>query len=155
VGSSFETRLYPLFPRRGVVLRDLRDRRRAGSLWQRPPRDTRGHWTATFSRQESLAKEVDEVSHRVRAGHSLASRSLDREAIALDGVARHLTVDPMVETRNRKPMRSNPIAPWELRLDNLLVYFDIVVEPDPVVVVLAVGVKERKVVRIGKGAIDL
>ena len=73
----------------------------------------------------------------------------------LDGVARYLSVDPMVETRNRKPMRSNPIAPWELRLGNLRAYFDIVVEPEPVVVVLAVGIKDRNVVRIGKRAIDL
>jgi mRNA-degrading endonuclease RelE of RelBE toxin-antitoxin system len=78
-----------------------------------------------------------------------------QQAIVLDGVARHLTVDPMVETRNRKPIHSNPIAPWELRLGDLRVYFDIVIEPEPVVVVLAVGIKDRNVVRIGKRAIEL
>ncbi|HEX9689756.1 MAG TPA: hypothetical protein VGB47_11880 [Thermoanaerobaculia bacterium] len=61
----------------------------------------------------------------------------------------------MVETRNRKPMRLNPIAPWELRLGNLRVYFDIVTEPDPVVVVLAIGIKDRNALRIGKEAIEL
>jgi hypothetical protein len=64
-------------------------------------------------------------------------------------------VDPMVETRNRKPMRPNLLAPWELRLGNLRVYFDIVSQPEPVVVVVAVGVKKRNVVRIGKTVIDL
>lgn len=61
----------------------------------------------------------------------------------------------MVETRHRKPMRPNPLAPWELRLGNLRVCFDIVSEPEPVVVVLAVGVKDRNAVRIGKTVIDL
>jgi mRNA-degrading endonuclease RelE of RelBE toxin-antitoxin system len=78
-----------------------------------------------------------------------------RQSIVLDGVARYLSVDPMVETRNRKPMRPNPLASWELRLGDLRVYFDIVVEPEPIVVVLAVGVKERNAVRIGKAVINL
>ena len=78
-----------------------------------------------------------------------------QQSIVLDGAARYLSVDPMVETRNRKPMRPNPLAPWELRLGSLRVYFDVVVEPEPVVVVLAVGVKERNAVRIGKAVIDL
>ena len=73
----------------------------------------------------------------------------------LDGVTKYLSVDPMVETRNRKPMRPNPLAPWELRLGNLRVYFDIVSEPEPVVVVLAVGIKDRSAVRIGKSVIEL
>jgi hypothetical protein len=72
----------------------------------------------------------------------------------LDGVARNLSVDPMVETRNRKPMRPNPLPPWELRLGHLRVYFDVVIEPEPAVVVLA-GVKERNAVRIGKAVINL
>jgi hypothetical protein len=52
-------------------------------------------------------------------------------------------------------MRPNPIAPWELRLGNLRVYFDFVNEPNLVILVLAVGVKDRNVVRIGKKAIEL
>jgi hypothetical protein len=60
----------------------------------------------------------------------------------------------MNETRNRKPMRPN-LAPWELRLGNLRVYVDVVIDPEPVVVVLAVGVKERNAVRIGKAVINL
>jgi hypothetical protein len=52
-------------------------------------------------------------------------------------------------------MRPNPVAPWELRLGSLRVYFDVVIEPEPVVVVLAVGVKERNAVRIGRAVINL
>lgn len=78
-----------------------------------------------------------------------------QRATALDGIARHLFVDPMVETRHRKPMRSNPLAPWELRPGNLRVYFDVVSEPEPVVEVLAIGVKDRNRVRIGKKTMEL
>jgi mRNA-degrading endonuclease RelE of RelBE toxin-antitoxin system len=78
-----------------------------------------------------------------------------QQSIVLDGVARYLSTDPMVETRNRKPMRPNPLAPWELRLGNLCVYFDVVIEPEPVVVVLALGVKELNAVRVGKAVMDL
>ncbi|HZI67466.1 MAG TPA: hypothetical protein VFF17_12950 [Thermoanaerobaculia bacterium] len=49
-----------------------------------------------------------------------------QQSIVLDRVPRYLATDPMVETRNRKPMRPNPLAPWELRLGHLRVYFDIV-----------------------------
>ena len=78
-----------------------------------------------------------------------------QQSMVLDGAARYLSVDPMAETRNRKPMRPNPLAPWELRLGNLRVYFDVIIEPEPVVVVLAVGVKQRNAVRIGKAVINL
>ncbi len=45
-------------------------------------------------------------------------------------------------------MRPNPIAPWELRVGHLRVYYEVQEEQDPVVRVLAVGVKDRNVVRI-------
>jgi hypothetical protein len=52
-------------------------------------------------------------------------------------------------------MRPNPLAPWELRIENLRVYYDIKLEPEPVVVVLAVGLKMRNRVRIGEKVFDL
>jgi len=52
-------------------------------------------------------------------------------------------------------MRPNPIAPWELRIGNLRVYYDIEDEPDYVVYIRAVGIKERNKVRIGKEVIKL
>lgn len=54
-------------------------------------------------------------------------------AIVLDAVEKQLSYEPMVETRNRKPMRPNPLAPWELRIGSLRVYYDIQEEPDRVV----------------------
>jgi mRNA-degrading endonuclease RelE of RelBE toxin-antitoxin system len=61
---------------------------------------------------------------------------------------------PNVETRNRKPMRPNPVAPLELRIGSLRVYYDVEQDPDSRVVVVAVGVKERNRVRIGGEIID-
>jgi hypothetical protein len=50
--------------------------------------------------------------------------------------------EPLVETRNRKPLRPNPIAPWELRIQNLRVFYDVPIEEPNVVRILAVGMKE-------------
>ena len=52
-------------------------------------------------------------------------------------------------------MRPNPVAPWELRIGNLRVYYDVETEPEPVVFIRAVGIKERDRVRIGREVIDL
>lgn len=78
-----------------------------------------------------------------------------QQAIVLDTVDEQLTHQPTVETRNRKPMRPNPVAPWELRIGNLRVYYDVEEEPEPVVYIRAIGVKEHKRVRIGKEVIEL
>jgi mRNA-degrading endonuclease RelE of RelBE toxin-antitoxin system len=72
----------------------------------------------------------------------------------LDAVDDQLRHQPAVETRNRKPMRPNPIAPWELRIRHLRVYYE-VSEAERIVRVLAVGVKDRNVVRIGGEVIEL
>ncbi len=73
----------------------------------------------------------------------------------LDGVDEQLTYQPTVETRNRKPMRPNPLAPWELRIGNLRVYYDVEEEPESVVHIRAVGIKDRNRIRIGKEVIAL
>ena len=46
-------------------------------------------------------------------------------------------------------MRPNPIAPWELRIGILRVYYDIEEQPELRVTVLAVGKKLRNRVIIG------
>jgi hypothetical protein len=47
------------------------------------------------------------------------------------------------------------LAPWELRLGDLRVYYDVAVDPSPAVYVRAVGAKEGSQVRIGKEIIKL
>ena len=78
-----------------------------------------------------------------------------QQTIVLDAVDRQLLNQPNVETRNRKPMRPNPVAPWELRIGNLRVYYEVNDDPEPTVVVLAVGIKDRDRVRIGGETVKL
>ena len=47
----------------------------------------------------------------------------------------------MIQTRKRKQLRPNPIAPWELRLDRFRVFYSI--EESGIVKVVAVECKEH------------
>jgi mRNA-degrading endonuclease RelE of RelBE toxin-antitoxin system len=78
-----------------------------------------------------------------------------QRSIVLDSVERMLTHHAAVETRNRRPMRPNPVAPWELRIGDLRVYYDVEDTPERVVYVLAVGIKLRDLVRFGKEVVRL
>ena len=78
-----------------------------------------------------------------------------QRAIVLDAVDEQLTHQPTVETRNRKPMRPNPLAPWELRIGVLRVYYDIEDIPESKVYIRAVGIKMRNRVRIAGAIFEL
>jgi mRNA-degrading endonuclease RelE of RelBE toxin-antitoxin system len=67
----------------------------------------------------------------------------------LDALPRQLGFQPTVETRNRKHLAANPIAPWELRIGEHRVYFEVREDPERVVRVVAVGRKIREKVLIG------
>lgn len=54
-----------------------------------------------------------------------------------------LTHVPLTETRNRKKLRNNPLFPWELRIGNFRVFYE-VNEDDRAVTILAVGSKEHQ-----------
>ncbi len=99
------------------------------------------------------------MSYRIEyppdAEEHLRALTVRQQSIVLDTVDKQLVHQPTVETRNCKPMRPNPVAPWELLIGNLRVYFDVEEEPEHVVNILAVGVKQRKRVRIGKEVIEL
>jgi mRNA-degrading endonuclease RelE of RelBE toxin-antitoxin system len=73
----------------------------------------------------------------------------------LEAIEHQLTNEPLIETRNQKPLRPNPIAPWELRVGSLRVFYDVSEGTPPTVRVLAVGVKDRTVLRIGGQEIQL
>ena len=84
--------------------------------------------------------------------HAVTAR---QQAIVLDSVDRQLGHQPTTITKNRKPMRPNPVAPWELRVGTLRVYYDIEEAPETVVYIRAVGVKTRGQVYIGGEEIEL
>jgi mRNA-degrading endonuclease RelE of RelBE toxin-antitoxin system len=73
----------------------------------------------------------------------------------LDAVDQQLTYQPTVQTKNRKRMRPNPLATWELRVGTLRVYYDVLADPEPTVLVVAVGIKDRSTVRIGGEVVTL
>lgn len=45
--------------------------------------------------------------------------------IIVDGIDEQLRYEPMVETRNRKRMRSNDTAEWELRISDYRVLYHV------------------------------
>lgn len=73
-------------------------------------------------------------------GH-LKALSARHRAIILNNAEEQLEHEPTKETRNRKPMRPNPVAPWELRIGELRVYYDVQEEPEAKVLIRAVGIK--------------
>lgn len=81
-------------------------------------------------------------------GHLRALTARQR-ANVFDAVDEQLAHDPAVQTRNRKPMRQNSVAPWELRLGDLRVYYDIQEATEKLVTVVAIGIKERNRILIG------
>ena len=76
-------------------------------------------------------------------------------AIVLDAAEGQLLHEPLKETRLRKPLRPNPIAPWELRVGQLRVFYEVTAGEPGVVRVLAIGRKRRNAVIIGGKEIQL
>ena len=84
--------------------------------------------------------------------------SARERATLLDRVSRQLTDQPTVETRNRKRMRPNPLAPWELRVADMRVYYDVteaVAGSEPTVDILAMGRKVRDRVLVAGEEVDV
>jgi len=95
------------------------------------------------------------IEYAPEAVDHLAALPRHQASMVLDQVERKLKHQPTLSSRNRKLLRANPVAPWELRLGPLRVYFDVSVEPTPVVTVRAVGVKVRDRVSIAGEEVDL
>lgn len=47
------------------------------------------------------------------------------QKMILDGINRQLRYEPTVATRNRKPLRPNGTAAWELRIEQFRVFYDV------------------------------
>ena len=96
------------------------------------------------------------IEYSPEAEDHLRALTARQRAIVLDTGDEQLLHQPTVETQQRKPMRPNPIAPYELRIGTLRVYYyDVEEEPELVVNIRAVGIKIRSQVRIGKEIVDL
>ena len=86
--------------------------------------------------------------------HLLALTLPERSAV-LNAIEQQLLHEPLTETRNRKPLRPNPIAPWELRVGSLRVFYEVASGEPGLVRVVAVGKKDRSVLRIAGQEIEL
>jgi hypothetical protein len=72
----------------------------------------------------------------------------------LEQIEVQLTYQPNVETRNRKRLRPNPLAPWELRIGEIRVFYDVNADVASVRGI-AVGQKEGNRLTIGGEEISL
>jgi hypothetical protein len=88
--------------------------------------------------------------------------SATQRSLVLSGIKSQLADEPLIETRNRKRLRPNPVAPWELRLGGLRVSYEVVPDEPEAGRILAVGKKEgnrliigRKEIQIGRKEIQL
>jgi mRNA-degrading endonuclease RelE of RelBE toxin-antitoxin system len=88
------------------------------------------------------------------AERHLRSLTARQRATVLDAVEQQLVHEPGVQTRNRKRLLPNPLAPWELRIGDLRVYYDIRESPESVVSIQAVGIKKRNRVYIAGKAVE-
>ena len=102
-----------------------------------------------------LAELAYRIEYSPETDQHLRVLTARQRSIVFDAVDEQLAHQPTVETRNRRPMRRNPLAPWELRIGELRVYYDVGEEPEKLVIVLAVGIKDRSRIIIGGEEVDL
>ena len=96
-----------------------------------------------------------EIKFAAHVRRHLEAMTAGERSMALDAIEQQLAHDPLVETRNRKPLRPNPIAPWELRIGKLRAFYEVVPGDPGVVRIAAVGKKERNILRIAGKEIEL
>jgi len=77
-----------------------------------------------------------EVEFVPSADQDLESYTVREQRIILDAIAEFLETDANVESKRRKQMRPNPLAPWELRIGGYRVFYEI---REGLVRVLAIG----------------
>jgi len=116
-------------------------------------------WLAPLGIYDRRALRAPRRSYRIEYTADAVAHLKDmtprQSATVLDMVRLQLMHEPMVPTRNRKLLRANSVAPWELRIGDIRVYFDLTDVPERVVTVRAVGIKRRERVFIGGKEVDL
>ena len=86
------------------------------------------------------------MAYRIRFAKSaeghFAQLKARQQAVVLDALKVQLAYEPLRQTRNRKQLRPNPLAPWELRIGSLRVFYELDSEEPDLVNVLAIGIKK-------------
>lgn len=96
-----------------------------------------------------------DIVYSPEAGDHLRALPKASQVMVLDQVDEHLADQPTLATRKRKVLRPNPIAPWELRLGDIRVFYEVQEKPIPAVIIKAVGIKRHEELWIGEEKIDL
>jgi mRNA-degrading endonuclease RelE of RelBE toxin-antitoxin system len=96
-----------------------------------------------------------EVKFAASVKRQLQDLPAHERALVLEAVEVQLVYEPLVETMNRKPLRPNPVAPWELRVGDLRIFYEVSAETPPTVDILAVGRKDGNILRIAGEEINL
>ncbi len=75
----------------------------------------------------------------------------------LNAIEKQLMHEPLKETRNRKVLRPNPLAPWGLRVGDLRVFYEPKIDEtdQKIINILAVGRKEEAKLFIGGKVVEL
>jgi mRNA-degrading endonuclease RelE of RelBE toxin-antitoxin system len=98
---------------------------------------------------EAFAIELTTPAYR----HLEALRRYDRNRV-LDAIKQHLQLHPDQETWNKKLLRENPLADWELRVQPFRVFYEVNASENTVRVV-GIGVKERDKLFVGGVEIEI
>jgi mRNA-degrading endonuclease RelE of RelBE toxin-antitoxin system len=76
------------------------------------------------------------------------------QRIIIEAIAVQLTHEPDQPTHQRKQLDENALAPWELRVGDIRIFYD-VSRQEGNVVVLAIGEKHHNRLRVGGEEIEL
>lgn len=88
-----------------------------------------------------MAGRKYKIEFAASAWRQLSALRASERVLLLESIETQLTFEPSKETRRRKPLRPNPLAPWELQVGRFRVFYDVGVAEPPVVSVLAIGTK--------------
>ena len=94
------------------------------------------------------------IEFSIRARENLEGMRKRDQQIVVDAIEGHLADQPDRTSRKRKQLEENPLAPWELRVSDLRVFYDIHADKGTVVIV-AIGHKTHDELFIGGERIDL
>jgi len=71
------------------------------------------------------------------------------QVTVIDQSEQQLTHQPTLPTRKRKVLRPNTLAPWQLRLGDVRVFYEVQEDPAPIVNIKAVGKKVHNELWVG------
>jgi len=110
-----------------------------------------GRWGSGSESEEAMAFAIELSPHARDHVRQLRKRE---QRIIVDAITLHLAHQPDLPTQHRKKLQDNPLAPWELRVGDYRVFYDVSPKSGTVIIV-AVGLKDHNRLWIGGEEIDL